>query len=182
MAGSDDPRLPELDAHTATRGSVPPTIQRRELLVAISTLAAFFGLPGAARGQAAGTAAIDLGDFRELTAMLTGLSPSDAALPELFLEAFAADAADLGRLHVIVTEQPESGWDTAIAAAGLKPLSTALIQAWYTGNVAQGSEERVLTYLDAFVWHACGYTKPPTRCDTNFGAWAEPPPPGRFSE
>ena len=166
------------DAHH----SISATIRRRELLVAVSTLVAFFGLPSSGYGQSASAKPIDLGSFRELTSALTGISPSDAALPQLFLDAFAADADDLGRLHAILTDQTEAEWDKAIDAAGLKPLEQALLQAWYTGSVGLSSEERVLTYLDAFVWHACGYTKPPTRCDTNFGAWAEAPPPGRFQE
>jgi len=158
-------------------------IGRRELLVAVSTLAAFFGLPQAALGQSASAVGpIGLGSFRELTSALTGISPSDAALPEVFLQAFASDADDLTRLHAIVTEQAEEKWGAAIDAAGLNPLAETLMQAWYTGSVGQGANERILTYLDAFVWHACGYTKPPTRCDTNFGAWADLPPPGRFSE
>lgn len=182
MAGDDDARLPKQVGEPAVHHSAPATVRRRELLIAISTLAAFFGLPAAARSQVAMSRTIDPGAFRELTGMLTGISPSDASLPELFLQAFSADAADLGKLHAIVTEQPETEWDNQIASAGLKPLSEALIQAWYTGSITQGTEDRVLTYLDAFVWHACGYTKPPTRCDTNFGAWADAPSPGRFSE
>jgi hypothetical protein len=182
MAGIDDTRLPERVGEPAGHHFPPAAVRRRELLIAISTLAAYFGLPGAARSQTAASGAIDSAAFRELTGMLTGISPSDASLPELFLQAFSADAANLGKLHAIVTQQPESEWDSAITSAGLKPMSEALIQAWYTGSITQGSDERVLTYLDAFVWHACGYTKPPTRCDTNFGAWADAPPPGRFSE
>jgi hypothetical protein len=139
-------------------------------------------LPHTASGQAAASGGIELNAFRELTSLLTGLLPGDASLPELFLQAFSADAADLGKLHAIVTEHPEAEWDGAIAAAGLKQLAESLIEAWYTGSITQTSQERVLTYLDAFVWHACSYAKPPTRCDTNFGAWADAPPPGRFPE
>lgn len=161
----------------------PREIDRRELLAAVSALAALLGLPAFA-GQPAIAAeqAIDLDGFRDLTAALTGYSPRDAALPNLFLDAFASDAMELARLHAIVRQTPEEGWEAAIAAAGLEPLASALVQSWYTGTVGDGPEERVLTYLDAFVWYACGYTKPPSRCDTNFGAWADPPPPGRFSE
>jgi len=159
------------------------TVARRELLVAVSTLIAFFGLPRAGYSQnVQPVGAIDLGSFRELTSALTGISPSDATLPEVFLQAFASEAAALSKLHAIVTGDAEEQWDQAINAAGLKPLAESLMQAWYTGSFGQGDNERILTYLDAFVWHACGYTKPPTRCDTNFGAWADAPPPGRFSE
>jgi hypothetical protein len=159
------------------------TIDRRELLVAVSSLAVLLGLPGVADQPALAAAnAIDVRGLRDLTIALTGYSPGDAALPELFLEAFASDAIKLGQLHTIVRETPEDGWEDAIAAAGLAPLAAALVQSWYTGMIGEGPEERVLTYLDAFVWYACGYTKPPTRCDTNFGAWADAPPPGRFRE
>lgn len=187
MAGNEDVDLVVGVAHQERASSHPSfplngmNVERRELLVAVSTLVAFFGLPQPAFSQAI-PKPIDLGSFRELTSALTGISPSDATLPEVFLEAFAADAADLTKLHAIVTGDAEEQWDAAINAAGLKPLAESLLQAWYTGSVGQNANERVLTYLDAFVWHACGYTKPPTQCDTNFGAWADAPPPGRFSE
>ena len=181
--GIDD-RPPLSDAEDISSAHAhATTIDRRELLLAVSSLAALLGLPGIPGQPAlAATHEIDVSGLRDLTAALTGYSPSDAALPELFLEAFASDAVKLGQLHTIVRETPEDGWDGAIAAAGLAPLATALVQSWYTGMIGEGPQERVLTYLDAFVWYACGYTKPPTRCDTNFGAWADAPPPGRFRE
>jgi hypothetical protein len=181
--GIDD-RPPPSDAEDISAAHLhATTIDRRELLVAVSSLAALLGLPGIADQPALAAAhEIDISGLRDLTAALTGYSPSDAALPELFLEAFASDAVKLAQLHTIVRGTPEDGWDDAIAAAGLAPLAAALVQSWYTGMIGEGPEERVLTYLDAFVWYACGYTKPPTRCDTNFGAWADAPPPGRFRE
>jgi len=189
MASNGDTEIANDDARLYRRASgiepshnLPSEIRRRELLVAVSTLIAVFGLPRSGQAQSDGATPIDLGSFRALTSALTGISPSDAELPAMFLDAFASDAANLGRLHTIIMDQPESHWDKAIETAGLKPLSESLMQAWYTGSITQNAEERVLSYLDAFVWHACGYTKPPTRCDTNFGVWADAPPPGRFSE
>lgn len=175
MLAGDAPADHALDSHA------PTAIDRRELLLAVSALASLFALPGAAKA-AATPATIDLAGFRDLTAALTGYSPRDASLPALFLDAFAADVEQLAELHAIVRETPDANLADAIKSAGLDTLASTLVQSWYTGTIGQGDEERVLTYLDAFVWYACGYTKPPTRCDTNFGAWADAPPPGRFSE
>lgn len=159
------------------------SIDRRELLAAVSALVAALGLPVLPTEAAtAPPQAIEINAFRDLTVALTGFAPRDAALPDEFLEAFAAEAASLSQLHSIVRDTPPEEWDAAIDAAGLGTLAEALVQAWYTGTVGEGAEQRVLTYLDAFVWYACGYTKPPSQCDTDFGAWADAPPRGRFSE
>jgi hypothetical protein len=166
---------------TGTTGAA--SLDRRQFLVAVSTLAAALGLPGGgAAAQAGGTPdpAIGLDAFRDLSVALTGFAPPDVSLAESFRDAFAAEAADLGRLHDIVRHQPPEAWDAAIAAAGLGPLAEALVTAWYTGMVGEGANRRVVSYLDAFVWYAVGYTKPPSQCDWDFGAWADPPPPGRY--
>ena len=172
--------MTEASGDTATVGVA--SLDRRHLLVAVSTLAAALGLPGGGAAQAGGVAdpAIGLDAFRDLSVALTGFAPPDVSLAESFRDAFAAEAADLGRLHDIVRHQPPEAWDAAIAAAGLGPLAEALVTAWYTGMVGEGANRRVVSYLDAFVWYAVGYTKPPSQCDWDFGAWADPPPPGRY--
>jgi hypothetical protein len=155
---------------------------RRKLLVAVSTLAAALGLPGSAAAQAGDVPdpAIGLDAFRDLSVALTGYAPPDISLAESFRDAFAAEAADLARLHEIVRHEPPEDWDAAIGAARLAPLAEALVAAWYTGMVGEGADRRMVSYLDAFVWYAVGYTKPPSQCDWDFGAWADPPPPGRY--
>jgi len=173
---------------SALKGGVPephaqPSINRRELLAAVSALVAALALDGRAGALAAnGDAPIDIDAFRALTNALTGFSARDESVVQDFLQAFSAEAAELTKLYEIVRETPENQWDAAIAAAGLTPLATGLTTSWYTGMIGKGPDQRVISYLDAFAWYAVGYTKPPSQCDTNFGAWADRPPPGRFSE
>jgi hypothetical protein len=166
---------------TPTHPAATPGIDRRELLVAVSALTGLLGLSNI-EGALGAEQPIDIDAFRDLTIALTGYAPRDAALPAVFLDAFASEARELAQLHTIIRDTPQDRWEAAIDAAGLAPLAGALVHSWYTGTVGSGPGERVLTYLDAFVWYACGYTKPPSRCDTDFGAWADAPPPGRFLE
>ena len=162
-------------SHFATRpgGHGPNELDRRELLVAVSTLAAALGLPGAASAQPA--PALTALEFASLSSAIAGFPPADPDLAAGFLEAFSAQAAELAKLHEIVRTVRPDEWTEKIAAEGLAPLAEALTTAWYTGVVGEGADERVLTYLDAFAWYAVAYTKPPTRCDISFGAWSEPP-------
>lgn len=147
-------------------------IDRRELLIGVTALAAAFGLPGAGAAQVPGITAIE---FASLSSAVAGFPPADPNLAAEFLAAFPDQAAELARLHQIIIGTDESEWQTAIAAANLTPLAEAISTAWYTGMVGEGAAERVVTYLDAFAWYAVAYTKPPTRCDISFGAWSAPP-------
>jgi hypothetical protein len=160
--------------HFASRRSShgPNELDRRELLVAVSTLAAALGLPGAALAQPA--PALTALEFASLSSAIAGFPP-DPGLAASFLEAFSDQAAELAKLHDLLRTVPPEQWEAKIAAEGLAPLAEALATAWYTGMVGEGADQRVLTYLDAFAWYAVAYTKPPTRCDISFGAWAEPP-------
>jgi hypothetical protein len=168
--------------HGAGRATGLPAHPRRcELLLAVTALAALLRLP-----SATAAAGIGVAEFRDLSIALTGYAPRDQFLPGQFLPgqflgAFAAEAEELGRLHAILRSEPAERWEAAIEAAALAELAQALIGAWYTGMVGEGPEQRVISYLDAFVWHACGFTKPPGKCDTDFGAWAEQPPQGQDS-
>lgn len=150
----------------------PAGIDRRELLIAVSALAAALGLPKAARAQGP---AITVTEFSSVSSAIAGFPPNDPTIAAEFLAAFADQAGDLSRLHEIISTTPEDQWTSAIAAANLTPLAEALSTAWYTGMVGAGADQRVITYLEAFAWYALTWTKPPTRCDISFGAWAEPP-------
>jgi hypothetical protein len=162
-----------------TGGGLTPN--RRELLQVAGALVAAFGIPEAAFAQSLDSVrpyrAIAGADaFHDVSVALTGYAPADRSLVAAFYEAFESDIYDLQRLYAIIRATPPEGWDNAIGEAGLAPLAEALIEAWYTGMVGEGSGQRVVTYLNAFVWYAVGYTKPPSECDTNFGAWANRPP------
>jgi hypothetical protein len=153
-------------------------LDRRALLQAIVTIVAASKPFGFARS--AESAGLDLGDFRNLIVALTGFAPRDPTLSEAFFDAFSGELAELGRLADIVLGRPPEEWDAAISEAKLDGLAQTIITAFYTGIVGEGAEAKVITYLNAFVWYALGYTKPPSQCDWDFGAWAYPPPLGRF--
>lgn len=169
---SDDDSHP---AAPAVRG-----LDRRALLGLVALFAS--GSVQNAPQAVAQAAAMPLDGFRDLLSALTGFAPRDVTLVEAFRETFADDLSGLQQLSDIVVNAPESEWSTRIKEAGLDALEESLVTAAYTGMAGEGAEARVITYLNAFVWHACGYIKPPSQCDWNFGAWAYPPPRGRFDE
>jgi hypothetical protein len=154
----------------------PRELDRRELLIAVTTLAAAFGLPGAALAQSAPSVPpLRNDDFANLANLIAGYPPADPDITVQFREAFASEMDELVQLYDIVRTLPETEWPAAIKAARLGPLVEALVTAWYTGMTGKGNDQRVITYLDAFAWYAVGYTKPPTRCDISFGAWEARP-------
>ena len=148
-------------------------VSRRELLAVAGAIIGTLAVPDAA--SAVGPV-LDVDAFQTVSRALTGYSPANRGLAAALREAFADELEKLTRLRDILEATPTGDWTRAIADAGLADLAEALIDAWYTGIVGAGDEQRVVTYLDAFVWYAVGYTKPPSRCDTGFGAWADRPP------
>lgn len=153
-------------------------MNRRELLAVVGAILAAFGTRGTALAQAppASVVPISTQAFHDLTLALTGYAPRDPSMVEAFREAFAGELTQLEQLYQLLEgESDRDEWPKAVADAGLAPLAEQLIAAWYTGIAGEGEAARVITYIDAFVWYAVGYTKPPSTCDTDFGAWATRP-------
>jgi hypothetical protein len=155
-------------------------VNRRELLAVAGAILAALGSPGvAAAATVASTPLIPISTsaFHDLTLALTGYAPRDPSLVEAFHDAFSPELRQLEQLYQLLVSEPDpDDWPKAIEEAGLSVLAEQLIAAWYTGIVGEGEAARVVTYIDAFVWYAVGYTKPPSTCDTDFGAWATRPP------
>jgi hypothetical protein len=150
-------------------------MNRRELLAVAGAILGALGTRGAALAQSAPASVVPIatGAFHDLTLALTGYAPRDPSMVDAFHDAFANELTQLQQLYeILVAETDRADWPDAIAQAGLAPLAEQLIAAWYTGIVGEGEAARVITYIDAFVWYAVGYTKPPSTCDTDFGAWA----------
>jgi hypothetical protein len=154
-------------------------MNRRELLAVAGAIIAALATPGGAAARA-GTPPfipISTGAFHDLTLALTGYAPRDPSMVDAFRDAFSNELTQLQRLYDLLVSEPDrDDWPKAIGDAGLSALAEQLMAAWYTGIVGDGEGARVITYLDAFVWYAVGYTKPPSTCDTDFGAWANRPP------
>jgi hypothetical protein len=154
-------------------------MNRRELLAVAGAILGALGASNGAIAQSAPLAPvtpISTQAFRDLTLALTGYAPRDPSMVGAFQDAFSGELTQLQQLYRILVSEPErDDWPKAIADAGLAPLAEQLIAAWYTGIVGEGEAARVITYIDAFVWYAVGYTKPPSTCDTDFGAWARRP-------
>jgi hypothetical protein len=155
-------------------------LDRRTLLTAILAIGGAKAVATAPSAAKPAEKSLDAGTFHDLFVAINGLAPRDPSLSEAFFESFKEELADLKLLCDIVLQSPESEWPTRISAAKLDALAESLILAGYTGTVGEGSNAKVITYLDAFVWYACGYTKPPSQCDWNFGAWAVAPDKGLF--
>lgn len=154
-------------------------MNRRELLAVAGAILATLGTPGRAAALAGSSSFIPISTaaFHDLTLALTGYAPRDPSMVEAFHDAFSQELTQLEQLYQLLVSEPErDGWPKAIEDAGLSALAEQLVAAWYTGIVGDGEGARVITYLDAFVWYAVGYTKPPSTCDTDFGAWANRPP------
>jgi hypothetical protein len=155
-------------------------VNRRELLAVAGAVLTALGSQGVATAQIAASSPlvpISAPAFHDLTLALTGYSPRDPSLIDAFRDAFSPELLQLEQLYQLLMSEPDpDDWPKAIEEAGLAPLAEQLVAAWYTGIVGEGEAARVITYIDAFVWYAVGYTKPPSTCDTDFGAWAIRPP------
>ena len=153
-------------------------MNRRELLAVAGAILAALGTPGGTAAQTAKTPFIPISTqaFHDLTLALTGYAPRDPSMVDAFHDAFLQELTQLQQLYDILVAEPDrDDWPKAIEDAGLSALAEQLIAAWYTGIVGEGDAAQVITYIDAFVWYAVGYTKPPSTCDTDFGAWAVRP-------
>jgi hypothetical protein len=162
------------------KGAGRLAMNRRELLAVAGAVLGALGTPGRAAAQAAGASTfipISTQAFHDLTLALTGYAPRDPSMVDAFHDAFSQELTQLEQLYQLLVSAPaRDDWPKAIEDAGLSALAEQLIAAWYTGIVGDGEAARVITYIDAFVWYAVGYTKPPSTCDTDFGAWAVRPP------
>jgi hypothetical protein len=150
------------------------TINRRECLRGLAALAASGWVP---QGFAQAGAALTPAQFTALSNVCTGYAFSDARTANAMLRALVANVggAKLSRLAALASSTPPSQLDAALAAAGLTQSAETVVTALYTGVVDGPKGPVVVSYDQALVWQACGWTKPNASCGGMTNYWANAP-------
>lgn len=160
------------------------TYSRRQLLAYSLTVAGGLALARVPSiGASPGSKEIDA--FVQLSRITTGVEHLPRqhavsymnALNEAGLELTPADF--LNRAGFTHGRGPETlaelEHSSAYKSRGGKACVDAVASAWWSGIVpTRGGGQKVVTYLDALVWHAVPYAYPPTECLGATGAWAKP--------
>jgi len=101
-------------------------------------------------------------DPRVATAMLRALNDS-------------VGRAKLIRLAKLAVNTPPAQLDAALKAAGMERTAEIVVAAFYTGTVDGPKGAVVISYNQALVWQACGWTKPNAFCGSQTNYWSDPP-------
>ena len=83
--------------------------------------------------------------------------------------------AKLVGLAKLAVNTPPAQLDAALKAAGMERTAEIVIAALYTGTVDGPNGTIVVSYDQALVWQACGWTKPNAFCGGQTNYWADPP-------
>ncbi|HEX3457929.1 MAG TPA: sugar dehydrogenase complex small subunit [Candidatus Baltobacteraceae bacterium] len=147
---------------------------RRALLQGITALAASGWLP---RSMAQSAAAIAPKTFTAASLAYTGYTFDDPRVANAMLSALNASvgAGKLGKLAALAARTPPGQLDAALRAAGLERTAEVVVTALYTGTVEGPKGTIVVSYDQALVWQACGWTKPNAFCGGPTNYWANPP-------
>jgi predicted ArsR family transcriptional regulator len=151
---------------------------RRELLKGLAALAAAGCLPEAL-AQASGGAGLPAAQFASLSTAITGYAYADRRAADAMLRALAQAVGDarLARLARLAAATPAAQLGDALAAANLQSAAETVVAALYTGVVETPQGPRVVSYDQALVWQACGWTKPNAFCGGSTNYWSAPPQP-----
>lgn len=135
------------------------TLTRRGLLSAVSAISVLSLSQWPGRVFAS---SLDVEAFLALSRKLIGRDDLSEDIAAEMLRAYAS----LDRMDKIsALEEGEHA----------KDLADDIVAAWYTGESPDPDDLEVLTYTDALVWQALGYTKPMASCGGVMGYWADPP-------
>jgi hypothetical protein len=159
-------------------GSFRPT--RRSLLLSTAAMIVSAG------GAPAFAQALDF-DFLALSRAVTGHDDIDAVTASRIYAAMEKNdpgfAVRVNQLADLAKGQPDP--KTLLAAAegqGLKDTMLAIVSAWYTGTVGDGSNGVVVSYVDALMYRPVqdGMTVP-TYCSYGPLWWTRPVPPAKVT-
>jgi len=147
---------------------------RRALLQGIAAFAASGWLP---RSMAQSAPAIAPKTFAAASLAYTGYTFDDPRVATAMLNALNATvgAGNLGKLAALAARTPPGQLDAALQAAGLQRTAEVVVTALYTGTVEGPKGTIVVSYDQALVWQACGWTKPNAFCGGSTNYWANPP-------
>ena len=151
-------------------------MNRRELLQGLAALASSGWLPPAFAQSAASTT-LSPAQFSAASVACTGYTFGDPGVATAMLRALndAVGRANLIRLAKLAINTPPAQFDAALKAAGLERSAEIVVAALYTGTVDGPKGTVVISYDQALVWQACGWTKPNAFCGGQTNYWADPP-------
>jgi len=150
-------------------------MNRRTVLQGIAALAASGWLPSAFAQNA--QAAMTAKAFSATSLAYTGYAFGDPSVANAMLRALNASvgSANLAKLAALATNTPPEQLDAALKAAGLERTAEVVVAALYTGAVDSAKGTVIVSYDQALVWQACGWTKPNAFCGGPTNYWANPP-------
>jgi Membrane bound FAD containing D-sorbitol dehydrogenase len=158
------------------RGTPRRPMNRRELLQGLVALASSGWLPPAFAQSAASTP-LSQTQFSATSVACTGYTFGDPRVATAMLRALndAVGGANLIRLATLAVNTPPAQLDASLKSAGLERTAEIVVAALYTGTVDSPKGTIVISYDQALVWQACGWTKPNAFCGGQTNYWADPP-------
>ena len=156
-------------------GQVRRRTNRRTVLQGIAALAASGWLPVTVAPSAA--AAMASKAFTATSLAYTGYAFGDPGVANAMLRALNASvgSANLAKLAALASNTPPAQLDAALKSIGLERTAEIVVAALYTGTVDGPNGPIVVSYDQALVWQACGWTKPNAFCGGPTNYWANPP-------
>ena len=157
-------------------GPLRRPMNRRELLQGLVALASSGWLPPAF-AQSAASPTLSPTQFSATSIACTGYTFGDPRVATAMLRALndAVGRANLIRLAKLAINTLPAQLDAALKAAGLERSAEIAVAALYTGSVDSPKGTIVISYDQALVWQACGWTKPNAFCGGQTNYWADPP-------
>ena len=150
-------------------------VSRRAVLQGIAALAASGWLPSAFAQSV--PPVITAKAFSAASLACTGYAFGDPSVANAMLRALNANVggANLAKLAALASTTPPDQLDAALKAAGLERTAEIVVAALYTGAVDGPKGPIIVSYDQALVWQACGWTKPNAFCGGPTNYWANPP-------
>ena len=107
----------------------------------------------------------------------TGYAFDDPVVANAMLKALNGSVgnANIARIAALAASTPPEQLDAALKSAGLENAAEVVVVALYSGTVDTPKGTVVISYDQALVWQACGWTKPNAFCGGQTNYWANAP-------